>query len=83
MSEIDKKIAPIIGDEIGDKQKAPSSTSVIPRISGANFDGVPERIRTSGTRFRKPLLYPLSYRDRSDDALVFIPARLGMIAQIS
>ena len=47
------------------------------------FVGVPERIRTSGTRFRKPLLYPLSYRDRSDDAPVFNSARFGMIAQIS
>ncbi len=25
------------------------------------FEGAPERIRTSDTRFRKPLLYPLSY----------------------
>ena len=25
-------------------------------------DGAPDRTRTCGTRFRKPLLYPLSYR---------------------
>ena len=30
----------------------------------ANTDGAPGRIRTSDTRFRKPVLYPLSYEGR-------------------
>ena len=30
-------------------------------------DGAPDRTRTCGTRFRKPLLYPLSYRGLKRD----------------
>src|SRR4051812_33901724 len=47
---------------------ADSSTSGCPRWSkpvSAGDRGAPGRIRTCGTRFRKPLLYPLSYEGSS------------------
>ncbi len=34
--------------------------------------GAPDRTRTCGTRFRKPLLYPLSYRGVKPDSLNMI-----------
>ncbi len=33
------------------------------------LDGAPDRTRTCDTRFRKPLLYPLSYRGISQAAV--------------
>ncbi len=43
--------------------KRPSNREALPvgRASSWAFAGGPERNRTSDTRFRKPLLYPLSY----------------------
>src|SRR4051812_4200195 len=38
-----------------------ASTGTLARPLSCGFTGGPERIRTSDTRFRKPLLYPLSY----------------------
>ena len=35
-------------------------------------NGAPDRTRTCGTRFRKPLLYPLSYRGVKSDSIVMI-----------
>ena len=35
-------------------------------------DGAPDRTRTCGTRFRKPLLYPLSYRGLKMDSPAII-----------
>ena len=35
-------------------------------------NGAPDRTRTCGTRFRKPLLYPLSYRGLKRDSTATI-----------
>ncbi len=35
--------------------------------------GVPERIRTSDTRFRRAVLCPLSYRDKCDTVFNCVP----------
>ena len=42
-------------------------------------DGAPDRTRTCGTRFRKPLLYPLSYRGLKRDrpAIILFDEREG------
>jgi hypothetical protein len=41
-----------------DPQKHPPRSRAVSMMEG---EGGPGRIRTCGTRFRKPLLYPLSY----------------------
>ena len=41
-------------------------------VEGSREDGAPDRTRTCGTRFRKPLLYPLSYRGLKRDCPAFI-----------
>ena len=46
----------------------------------AAFVGVPERIRTSDTRFRRAVLCPLSYRDKVNAVSVACPS---MITQIT
>jgi site-specific DNA recombinase len=40
------------------------------RSTGSHVVGAPGRIRTCDTRFRKPMLYPLSYEGRPTKALV-------------
>ena len=47
---------------LGPRQVHPAGVVGAPRLRGVN--GVPERIRTSDLRFRKPLLYPAELRGR-------------------
>ncbi len=44
------------------------------------FSGVPERIRTSDTRFRRAVLCPLSYRDKSETILCACPTMITQTA---